>query len=212
MKNDNANSGPASCGTSAAAKPIRATTSPADEAKAVAKAGVGESAYLARQQQLARQGMSRALSEMLSFGKQGADPSKAMAAHPWLTLAAGAAAGFAAAAVAVPSKEQQALRKLAKIDRALNLHQAGQHGSNGKASAAGDGAAADDFDVSGKSGEQAYKSGKSTFMRAVLGELVGALKPAIVSLLTAGVTGAVAKPSPEEIQAVADEHQPSQNA
>lgn len=186
------------------------TKSPADEAKAVDKAGVGESAYLVRQQQLARQAMSRALGDLFSFGKQAADPGKAMASHPWVTLAAGAAAGFAAAAVAVPSKEQQALRKLAKIERALNMNPPERHAHNGKAGPA-DGAANEGYDVSGKSGEQAYKSGRASLMRAVLGEVIGALKPAIISLLTAGVTGAVAKPSPEEIQAAANGQDPSQH-
>jgi len=178
------------------------TKSPADEAKAVAKAGVGEAAYLERQQQLARQAMSRAVADLFSFGKQAADPSKVMASHPWVTLAASTAAGFAAAAVAVPSKEQQALRKLASIERALNLTPPERHARNGHPPA-GDGAAADGYDVSGKSGEQAYKSGRSSLMRAILGELIGALKPAIISLLTAGVSGAVATPSPEEIHAAA---------
>jgi len=195
--------------TSAAAKPIRPTSSPADKAKAIGKAGIGESAYLVRQQQLARQAMTRAVGDLLSFGKQAADPGKVMASHPWVTLGASAAAGFAAAAVAVPSKEQQALRKLAKIEQALNLHPPERHRPNGKSGPA-NGAPTDEFDVSGKSGEQAYKSGRSSLMRAVLGELVGALKPAIVSLLTAGVTGAVAKPSQEEMQAAAGAQDPAQ--
>src|SRR4051812_25010258 len=171
MKNDNANSGRGSAGPSAAAKPLPPTKSPADEAKAVAKAGVGESAYLVRQQQLARQAMSRALGDLFSFGKQSADPSKAMASHPWVTLAASAAAGFAAAAVAVPSKEQQALRKLAKIEQALNLNQPERQTSNGKHAAAS-GESKDSYDVSGKSGEQAYKSGRSSLTRAILGEVI----------------------------------------
>jgi len=201
----------ASGGTSAAEKPIRPTRSPADEAKAVGKAGVGESAYLVRQQQLARQAMSRALGDLFSFGKQAADPGKVMASHPWVTLASSAAAGFAAAAVAVPSKEQQALRKLAKIEKALNLNPPERHAHNGKAAAANGAAnAGDGNDAAGKSGEQAYKSGRSSLMRAILGEMIGALKPAIVSLLTAGVTGAVAKPSPEEMQAAAGGQGPSQ--
>ena len=183
------------------------TTSPADEAKAVAKAGVGEAAYLERQQQLARQAISRALGDLLSYGKQAIDPAKATASHPWVTLAASAAAGFAAAAVAVPSKEQQALRKLAKIERALNLNSPERHSHNGNSAAPDD--AANGYDVSGKSGEQAYQSGRSSLMRAILGELVGALKPAIISLLTAGVTGAVAKPSQEEMSAAANGGHPS---
>jgi hypothetical protein len=205
MKNDNANSGPASGETSAAAMPIRSTTSPADEAKAVAKAKVGESAYLVRQQQLARQAMSRAVSDLLSLGKQAADPRRAMEAHPWVTLAASTAAGFAAAAVSVPSKEQQALRKLAKLERLLNPQpHAPAHNGNGAPGPAPDGEAA------AENGERAYKSGRSSLTRAILGELVGALKPAIISLLTAGVTGAVAKTSPEDLQAAGTAQGPAQ--
>jgi hypothetical protein len=147
--------------------------------------------------------MSQAVSDLLSFGKQAANPSEAMGAHPWVTLAAGAAAGFAAAAVTVPSKDQQALRKLAAIERALHLNPPKRQAHNGKAPPAADGAASEEYDVSGESGAQAYKSGRSSLMRAILFELVGALKPAIVSVLTAGITGAVAKPSQEEIQAAA---------
>jgi hypothetical protein len=148
---------------------------------------------LARQQQVARQGMSRAVADLLSFGKQAADPGKGHGVAPLGRRSpASAAAGFTAAAVAVPSKEQQALRKLAAIERALHLSPPERHGQNGKAT---DGAPTESngFDVSGKSGEQAYKSGRSSLMRAILGEFVGALKPAIISLLTAGVTGGCGK-------------------
>ena len=42
-----------------------------------------------------------------------------MNVHPWATLGAAAVAGFAAAATVVPSKEQQALRKLQALEEAL---------------------------------------------------------------------------------------------
>jgi len=200
MKNDNANSGSTSDETSAAARPIRPPKSPTDEAKAVADVGVGESAYLARQQQLATQAISRALSDALALGKQAADPQKLMATHPWVTLGGSLVAGFAAAAVAVPSKEQQALRKLARIERALNPQPAKpKHESNGNGHAAPD----------GETSEQSFKAGRSSLTRAILGEVIGALKPAIVSLLTAGVTASAAKTSPEEMAQAAQGNPPA---
>jgi len=51
---------------------------------------------------------------------QGVDPKAWAREHPWVTIGAAAVAGFAATAALVPSKEEQALKKLAAIERALN--------------------------------------------------------------------------------------------
>ena len=48
-----------------------------------------------------------------------ADPRAWMNVHPWATLGVAAVAGFATAATVVPSKEQQALRKLRELEEAL---------------------------------------------------------------------------------------------
>jgi hypothetical protein len=127
------------------------------------------------------------LSDALALGTQ--IPRELAGKHPWASLLAGAAAGFAAAAVAVPSREQQALRKLAKIERALNLQQQKPEENGHPPTHAP------------PAGEQAFKSGRTSLTRAILSEVIGALKPAIVSLLTAGVTASAAKTTPEEMQA-----------
>ena len=49
----------------------------------------------------------------------------------------------------------------------------------------------------------------SSLTRATLGEVIGALKPAIVSLLTAGVTASAAKTSPEEMAQAAHGNPPA---
>lgn len=92
-----------------------------------------------------------------------------------------------AAAALIPSKEDQALKKLAKIERALappppKPDPAAAH------AASGDGAAQ-------------FKAGRQSFTRTIMGEVIKAVQPALVSLLTAGVTASAAKPSQEEIQA-----------
>jgi len=52
---------------------------------------------------------------------QGVDPKAWAKEHPWIAVGAAAVAGFAATAALVPSKEEQALKKLAAIERALNV-------------------------------------------------------------------------------------------
>jgi len=49
----------------------------------------------------------------------GVDPRAWMQVAPWTTLASATIAGFLAAAAAVPSKEQQALKRLRKLEDAL---------------------------------------------------------------------------------------------
>jgi hypothetical protein len=111
--------------------------------------------------------------------------------HPWLTLAASAVAGFAASAALVPSKEEQALKKLAKIERALNPAPPPKRKAD------------DDASASDGDGTTAYKSGRSSFARTLLGEVIKAVQPAVVSMLTAGVAGHVARPSEADMQAAA---------
>ena len=112
-----------------------------------------------------------------------------MRKYPWLTLGASAVAGFAATAMVVPSKEEQALRKLAKIERALNPAPPPKK--------------TDEDEETADEGAKGYKSGRTSFTRTILGEVIKAIQPAILSMLTAGVTAHAAKPSEEEMQAAA---------
>lgn len=107
--------------------------------------------------------------------------------YPWLTLGASTVAGFVATAMVVPSKEEQALRKLAKIERALNPPPPRKDEP-----AAADGDSAKEF-----------KTGRQSFARSLLGEVIKAVQPALLSMLTAGVTAHAARPSQEEMQAAA---------
>jgi len=64
--------------------------------------------------------MARAVGEMKSSLLKGTSPAAWTRAHPWLGVGAGAAAGLIAGLMLVPSREEQALRKLRRIEAALN--------------------------------------------------------------------------------------------
>ena len=151
-----------------------------------------EADYLTLQQEHARAAIGRVVNELKGALAEGANPAQWAQQYPWATLGASAVAGFVAASLLVPSREQQALKKLAEIERALNPQprrraerERDEHPDS----------------VDGKAGADDYKVGRQSFMTALMGEAIKAVRPALVSLLTAGVTAKAAKPSPEEMQA-----------
>jgi hypothetical protein len=151
-----------------------------------------EAAFLAQHAVDAKAAISRVLSDLGSDLGQAVHPGYLMRKYPWLTLGASAVAGFAASAALVPSKEDQALKKLAKIERAL-------HPAPPRTKKHTDG----EDDESPGDGARGYKSGRKSLGRAILSEVIKAIQPAILSLLTAGVTAKAAKPSEAEMQAAA---------
>jgi hypothetical protein len=80
---------------------------------------LSESQYLAQQQADAKKAIERSLEQLRAELMQSADPRAWMQTHPWMTLCASAVAGFVASAATVPSKEQQALNRLAKLEEVV---------------------------------------------------------------------------------------------
>ncbi len=149
-----------------------------------------EAQFLEQQAVDAKAAIARTLSDLGTSLGNGASISAWTREYPWLTLGASTVAGFVAAAAIVPSKEQQALRRLAKIERALNPEP-----PKNKKSDSEDGHGTDDV--------KRYQSGRQSFLRSVMGEVIKAVQPAVLSMLTAGVTAHAAKPSEEEMEAAA---------
>ncbi len=83
-------------------------------------AELSEAQFLQQQAELAREAISRTFSHFTSGLGKGANPMEWTKEYPWATLGAAAVAGFVAANMLVPSKEDQALRKLAALERALH--------------------------------------------------------------------------------------------
>ena len=126
--------------------------------------------------------MKRALDELKVRLGQGVDPKLWARQYPWITVGAAAVAGFAAAATLIPSREEQALRKLARIERALHPPPAPKAEPNG---------------------DGAHDGEKTSVVGTLLREVMATVRPAIISMLTAGVTGAVVKPSEEQMEQAA---------
>lgn len=145
-----------------------------------------EAAFLAQQAADAKAAIARTLSELGNGLGQAVNVAGLTRQFPWATLGASAVAGFVATAMLVPSKEDQALKRLAKIERALNPppppKKEGSEEDHG-------------------AGAQQYKAGRQSFTRTIMGEVIKAVQPALLSMLTAGVTAHAAKPSQEEMHA-----------
>jgi hypothetical protein len=155
-----------------------------------------EAAFLAQQAADAKAALTRTLSELGTGLGQSVNLAGWTRQYPWMTLGASAVAGFVASAALVPSKEDQALKKLAKIERALNP-------APPKPERQADGAVADE-------GAHAYKTGRQSLGRTLLGEVIKAVQPALLSMLTAGVTAHAAKPSQEEMHAAVNAEEQKQ--
>jgi hypothetical protein len=112
MKTENANSGPTSATTS--------TPAPQTADEAVKAAGsLSESEYLTRQADEARAAISRATAQLKANLAETVDIAGWTRQYPWITLGTVAVAGFVATSAMVPSKEQQALKRLRAIESAL---------------------------------------------------------------------------------------------
>ncbi len=98
---------------------------------------------------------------------QGVDPKAWAAEHPWIAIGAAAVAGFAATAALVPSKEEQALKKLAAIERALNAgRERVESNGNGKHEEKGGG-----------------------MLKTILTEAAGLLRPVLASVVASQMGG-----------------------
>ena len=108
--------------------------------------------------------MSKAWQDIKLRLGQGIDPLAWTKEHPWMALGAAAAAGFVATAAIVPSKEQQALNKLSRIERALNPPPERSNGDS--------------------------KQEKGGLLGSILHEAIGVLRPVLMGLMTANLGNA----------------------
>ena len=126
-----------------------------------------EAGYLTNQANEAAAALSQALAALKQDLVKGVDPKVLAKQYPWAAVGAAAVAGFVTASAVVPSKEQQALKKLERIERALHPYPPGREH-------------AVPVDGAGASAHQ----GRS-MMGRLASELFTALKPALSSALAA---------------------------
>lgn len=112
----------------------------------------------------AKAAITSVLQEMRKQLQAGADPKRLTREHPWIAVGTAAAAGLVGAMVAVPSKEDAALKRLARIERALHAGPA----ANGSAEPDAPG-----HPALKKFAARMFKVLRPTLMAAVTGALTG---------------------------------------
>jgi hypothetical protein len=150
--------------------------STAPTSKSAPKTPASESEFLTKQAADAKAAIARVSDDIKHDLAQGIDPRAWMQVAPWTTLAAGAVAGFIAAAAIVPSKEQQALRRLRRMEKVLHLDEdppRNGHKPDEKAQA---------------------EAGKPSLLGAMMGSILAAVQPLLMSALTSAMSGKTAPP------------------
>jgi hypothetical protein len=140
-----------------------------------------EAEFLQQQADEARKALSAAFGDLSKSLRDGLDPTLWTKEHPWAMVAGATVAGFAAAAMFVPSKEEQALRRLARIEKALMPERSSKHGHDG-------------HDSGEDGGAKDFSKGRTGFLGAVGRQVLETIKPALMSALTAGITAKAATP------------------
>jgi hypothetical protein len=181
MKTDANNSGSSSATTSQTAPPSEPNPN------------LTEAEFLQQEAARARAAISRALSDLGQNLKATADPHVLTRDHPWLAISTAAVAGFAAALTLIPSKEQQALRALAELERA-------RHATPPQAAAASDKPATS-------------AAAKPGIFANITTEVLKTVRPLLTTLITAGISrlasGGAASPPPETNGHTPDEQIPT---
>lgn len=97
------------------------------------KAASSETDFLKRQAEQAHAAMTRALANAKAGLAEGMDPREWTRAYPLVAIGSALAAGFVAAVMTIPSKEDQEIARLAKIQEALHPKPAAEASGNGVA-------------------------------------------------------------------------------
>lgn len=103
--------------------PITGTTSSSAPASATATsnpADLSEAEFLQQQAELAKAAIARTFKQITTELGNGANPVEWAKEYPYVSLGAAVVGGFVAANMLIPSKEEQALKKLARLERALS--------------------------------------------------------------------------------------------
>jgi len=173
MKTENASNEASSATTSHSA--------PADKDKAereridhAPQSSLSEADYLTRQADDAMDALKHTLAKAKNDLLEGVNPVEWAKEHPWITIGATATVGIVAAAVLIPSKESRALKRLEKIEAALN---AGRHHHNGNGN--GDGSA--------------HSAAGHGILGTVLKEGFKLLQPVLAAAISSGVATAAAR-------------------
>ncbi len=131
---------------------------------------LSEAEFLKQEAARAQAAIGHAFADLKQNLKATVDPHVLTRDHPWIAVSAAAVAGFATALTMVPTKEQQALRALAELERARHAPPPARGGASDKHEAEGVASAG--------------------ILATIAAELLKTLRPVLTTLLTAGITRA----------------------
>lgn len=122
--------------------------------------------------------MQHVLSDVASDLAHGADPRAWLKVAPWTTLASAALTGFVATAAVVPSKEQQTLKRLRKIELALREDADRERNER------------DEDD------DRERPRRRSSFLTMLAGQFFRSIQPVVMSAISAGLAAKASQPQP----------------
>jgi ElaB/YqjD/DUF883 family membrane-anchored ribosome-binding protein len=137
-------------------------------------ASMSEAEFLRQEAARAQAAIGEAIGDLRRNLKATADPKILTRDHPWIAISTAAVAGFAAALTLTPTKEQQALRALAELERARHAPpQSSDPASDPKSD-----------------NRTAKEEAGAGFLGLIIAELLKTIRPLLTTLLTAGITQA----------------------
>jgi ElaB/YqjD/DUF883 family membrane-anchored ribosome-binding protein len=152
---------------------IEAKTSRTSGAKAATGKPLSESEFLRVEAEDARAAATRAIANAQAALVGAVDPRNVTKAHPFIAVGSAAAVGFFAALLTIPSKQEQALRRIEKLHRATHpTPPAPPKDSNG-----------------------AVKPPAQSFWMILLKEAIAVLKPILIASITAGLNNPANPPA-----------------
>jgi hypothetical protein len=144
---------------------------------------LSEADFLKQQAEDAKAALANTFAVMKADLAQGVNPVEWARQYPWISLGVAAAAGFVGTTLVVPSREEQALAKLAAIEKALNPPKPA--GTNHESHA--------------KPEEKSH-----SLLMTIIREVMALVRPLLLSLLTAGLAGRQTDPSATAAAAASD--------
>jgi len=143
--------------------------------KSATESKVSESDFLRQEAENAKLRMGAALNQAKEAMVGKVDPHKLTRKHPILSILTAVIGGFVAALLAIPSREEQELRRLERLHRATHPAPPPSQTSNGKS-------------------ENPAPAEKRSIGAVIVHEIIGMIKPILLATITAGIKSATTPP------------------
>jgi hypothetical protein len=140
---------------------------------------LSEQEFLKLEAELAKRAAAEALLNAKAALATKVDPRKIARKHPILSLIGAVVGGFVAAAVAVPLKEEQELRRLRRLHEAMHPPAPAVVHTNGHTA-------------------EPKPVEKPTLWVTIIHELIALIKPILLATITAGIKSASAPTAPSD--------------